>query len=134
MGCPYRKPMISSGKSTFAKLFRIASALDRRLDDQLEDMASLMDLAVSNRETSQVRDTRCLGHPRERGRGNPFLSTDGQIVHEGVPSAGIEFAEDVVHQIDGHSASKLLKQFALGEFQGEGERALLAFTGEIPGR
>ena len=91
------------------------------------------DIAVSHIQPGDFSQLRRFLEPVEVGGGDPLLGERRKVAHQGVASAGVEFAEDVVHQVDREFSAALLQQFSLGEFQGEGERALLAFAGEIRG-
>ena len=67
------------------------------------------------------------------GGGDPLLGHRGQMTHERIAATGIEFAKDVVHQIDRHFSTASFEQLALGEFQSQCEGALLAFAGIVGG-
>ena len=53
------------------------------------------------------------------------------MLHEGVAAAGVELAENVVHEVERGLAAAGFEELALGELEGEGEGALLTFAGEI---
>ena len=72
--------------------------------------------------------------PAEVGRGDQFLAAGGERGEEGVAAVGIKFAEDVVEQQDRRLLAGFAQEGGLGEFEGEGDGALLAFRGELPGR
>lgn len=53
---------------------------------------------------------------------------------KGVAAGGIKLAEDIVEEIDGGFRTSLVEEIALGELEGKGYGALLAFAGVIAGR
>ena len=66
--------------------------------------------------------------------GDPLLGICGHVADERVAADRIEFAEDVVEQVNGCGLAGGFEQSALCEFEGERDGALLAFAGEIGGR
>ena len=71
--------------------------------------------------------------PIKVGGGDPLLGVCGHVADECVAAEGVEFAEDVVEQVDRGGFGGGFEQAALREFEGERDRALLAFAGEIGG-
>ncbi len=72
--------------------------------------------------------------PIKVGGGDPLLGVCGHVGDERVAADGIEFAKDVVEQVNRCGLAGGFEQSALCEFEGERDRALLAFAGEIGGR
>lgn len=72
--------------------------------------------------------------PIEVGGGDPLLRVRRHVADERVAADGVEFAEDVVEQVNGCGFAGGFEQAALCEFEGERDRSLLAFAGEIGGR
>lgn len=70
------------------------------------------------------------GGPIEVGGGDELLGGNGEGVEEGVASARVEFAEDIVEEEDGWVVVEGVEETGLGEFEGEGEGTLLTFGGE----
>jgi len=66
--------------------------------------------------------------------GDPLLGVCGHVADERIAANGVEFAEDVVEQVDRGRFAGGFEQAALCEFEGERDGALLAFAGEIGGR
>lgn len=54
-------------------------------------------------------------------------------MEEGVAAGGVELAENIVQEIDRPFITAGMEEGALGELEGEGDRALLAFAGEVRG-
>ena len=67
------------------------------------------------------------------GGGDPFLGVCGHVADQCVAACGVEFAEDVVEQVDRGGFAGGFKQAALSELEGEGDRALLPFAAEVGG-
>jgi hypothetical protein len=71
--------------------------------------------------------------PTEMRRRDPLLRGGRQGMEDGIPTAGIELAEDIVDQVHWQAPAGSRERFPLGELERKGEGALLALAGEFRG-
>ena len=68
------------------------------------------------------------------GGGDEFLGIHRPGGHQGISSAGIKLAEDIIDQQQWRTTPRLQKQATLGQLQGQSQGPLLAFAGKFGGR
>ena len=73
-----------------------------------------------------------LFEPLPTRGGEDALGVGGQRGEQAPSAVVVEFAEDVVEEVDRRRPAAGADEFRLGEAQGQGHRALLAFAGECP--
>jgi hypothetical protein len=77
-----------------------------------------------------VRGVATAFEPLPRGGGEDTLGIRGERGEQATAPLGVEFAENVVEQIERRGTAPRADQFGLREAEGEGERALLTLAGE----
>ena len=67
-------------------------------------------LATIHSDLLQIIQSVGVTHPVEVGGGDPDLGLFGQVTHQGIAPVDVEFAKDVIEQIDGLCALMLCEQ------------------------